>query len=235
MPPLEDDLQGYGDVPGYEEGLVPVGTHDGFDEHDAIRMEEVDQSLLPQVDAMQVGTTPAPRHATSTGKDREPIIQFPEEEEEHQSVEKERNQVNIMMNKHILRNMMQAMSQGSGSKSGSFGPRSSDMIPPMRGLSNLQVSFGSDGDVVMTSADRVLVKRAADDEEVQGGRLDLTLGLDYGGDREREGCQEERGDVQAHTSKLPVGEQGPGQRIVRTGHVKAEIKARPNVWSRQVQ
>jgi hypothetical protein len=104
MPPLEDDLQGYGDVPG----LVPVGIHDGFDEHDAIRMEQVDQNLLPQVDAMQVGTTPAPRHATSTGKDREPIIQFPEEEEEeeHQSIEKERNQVNIMMNKHILGNMM---------------------------------------------------------------------------------------------------------------------------------
>jgi hypothetical protein len=65
----------------------------------------------------------------------------------------------------------------------------------MRGLSNLQISFGLDGDVVMTSADRVLGKHATDDEEVQGGRLDLTLGLDYGGDREREGCQEERGDV----------------------------------------
>jgi hypothetical protein len=158
---------------------------------------------------MQVGTAPAPRHATSIGKDREPIIQF-REEGEHQSVEKERSQVNITMNKHILGNMMQAMSQGPGSKSGSFGPRSSVMIPPMRGLSNLQVSFGSDGDVVMTPADRVLGKRAADDEEVQGGRLDLTLGLNYGGDREREGGQEERGDVQAHTCKPPIGEQGPG-------------------------
>jgi hypothetical protein len=158
---------------------------------------------------MQVGTAPAPRHATSTGKDREPIIQFPEEEE-HQSVKKERSQVNISMNKHILGNMMQAMSQGSGSKSGSSRPRSSDMIPPMRGLSNLQVSSGSDGDVVMTPVDRVLGKRVVDDEEVQGGRLDLTLGLKYGGDREREGCHEERGDVQAHTRKLPVGERGPG-------------------------
>jgi hypothetical protein len=211
-----------------------VGIHDGFDEHDAIRTEEVDQNLLPQVDAMQVGSVPAPRHATSIGKDRELIIQFPEEEE-HQSGDRERNQINLTMNKHILGNMMQAMSQGSGSKSGSFGPRSSDMIPPMRGLSNLQVSFGSDGDVVMTPADGVLGKRPADDDEVQGGRLDLTLGLNYGGVREREGCQEEQGDVQAHTSRTPVGEQRPGQRIVHTGHVKSEKKARPNVWSRPAQ
>jgi hypothetical protein len=123
---------------------------------------------------MQVGNNPAPRHATAIGKDREPIIQFPEEEE-NQPVVNDRNQVNILMNKHILGSMMQAMSQGSGSKSGSFGPRSSDMIPPMRGLSNLQVSFGSDGDVVMTSAERVLGKRAAEDEEVQGGGLTSPL------------------------------------------------------------
>jgi hypothetical protein len=105
----------------------------------------------------------------------------------------------------------------------------------MRGLSNLQVSFGSDGDVVMTPADRVLGKRAADDDEVQGGRLDLTLGLNYGGVRVREGRQEEQGDVQAHMSRTPAGERGPGQRIVRTVHVKAGKKARPNVWSRQAQ
>jgi hypothetical protein len=90
-------MPGYGDAAGYEEGLVPVGIHDGFDEHDAIRTEEVDQNLLPQVEAMQVGSVPAPRHATSIGKDREPIIQFPEEEE-HQSGDRERNQINLTMN-----------------------------------------------------------------------------------------------------------------------------------------
>jgi hypothetical protein len=55
------------------------------------------------------------------------------------------------------------------------------MIPPLRGLSNLQVSFGLVQDVNMYQADTILGKRAAEEEEVQGGRLDLTLGLNYGG------------------------------------------------------
>jgi hypothetical protein len=42
MPPLEDDIPGYGDVPGFNEGLVPVGIHDGFDETEHAAMEEVD-------------------------------------------------------------------------------------------------------------------------------------------------------------------------------------------------
>jgi hypothetical protein len=98
--------------------------------------------LLPKVDAMQMGSTPNHRHATSIGREKEPIVQFLEEDE-LQSKAEEDGQVNITVNKHVLGNVMQAMNFGSGSRSGSLGPHSSDMIPPMRGISNLQVSFGS--------------------------------------------------------------------------------------------
>jgi hypothetical protein len=59
-------------------------------------------------------------------------------------------------------------------------PTSSDMIPTVKGLSNLQVSFGSGSDVSMTPADSVLGKRMAEgnDEPVQKLELSLRLGLD---------------------------------------------------------
>jgi hypothetical protein len=74
-----------------------------------------------------------------------------------------------------------------------LGPRSSDMIPAMCGLSNLQVSFGSATDVQMANGDTVLGKRAAgEEEEVQGERLDLSLCLNYRNDA-LEGQQRKRG------------------------------------------
>jgi hypothetical protein len=83
----------------------------------------------------------------------------------------------------------------------------------------------------MTPAYTVLRKRAADDEEVQGEHLDLTLGLNYGGgmlvDGNQEGRQE---DPHAQPSEHLMMDEGRDRRFVRTGHVK---KARPNVWSRQ--
>jgi exonuclease III len=66
------------------------------------------------------------------------------------------------------------------------------MIPALRGLSNLQVSFGSATDVSMAIADSVLGKRlAGEEEEVQGAALDLSLGLTYRGTAEG-GRSEER-------------------------------------------
>jgi hypothetical protein len=118
MPPLEDDL------PAYDDGLVPVGAHDGFDDNEELRMEEVDQNLLPKVDTMQMGSTLDHRHATSIGREKEPIVQFPEEDE-LQSKEEKDDHVKFMVNKQILGNVMQAMSYGSGSRSGSRGPHSS--------------------------------------------------------------------------------------------------------------
>jgi hypothetical protein len=54
------------------------------------------------------------------------------------------------------------------------------MIPAVKGLSSLQVSFGSGSDVSMTPADSVLGKRMTEgnDEPVQKLELSLGLGLD---------------------------------------------------------
>jgi hypothetical protein len=61
MPPLEEDEPDYGDGP------IPVGAHDGFDETEAMAIEEVDQNLLPKIDAMQMGSTPAENCMNSVG------------------------------------------------------------------------------------------------------------------------------------------------------------------------
>jgi hypothetical protein len=177
MPPLEEDGPVYGDGP------IPVGVHDGFDETEAMAIEEVDQNLLPKIDAMQVGSTLAENRADAMGRDREPIIQFPEDDE-NQAGEKE-------------------------------------------------VSFGS-ADVHMTES--ILGKRAAEEEEVQGERLELSLGLNYGGaskpavsemgDRDRLGGQAANQEKKACETK---------QKIVKTGHTNTGKKARPHVWSRQAQ
>ncbi|KAK1683368.1 hypothetical protein QYE76_044216 [Lolium multiflorum] len=49
------------------------------------------------------------------------------------------------------------------------------MIPALQGLSSLQVSFGSVNDVHMQPADTILGKRMADEQEVQGERLELAI------------------------------------------------------------
>jgi hypothetical protein len=72
---------------------------------------------------------------------------------------------------------------------------------------------------------------------VQGNRLELSLGLDYGGgrlnDHHKKGKQQpssgERG------SRPHRGGRGSTQKMVATGHVSSGKKARPNVWSRQEQ
>jgi hypothetical protein len=203
MAPLEEDEPAYGDGP------IPVGAHDGFDETEAMAIEEVNQNLLPKIDAMQMGSTPAKNCMNSVGTAREPIIQFPEDDE-NQREEHEVNPVMINVHPFVVGNVMQAMSHGSGSKGGLHGPHSSDMIPPMKGLSTLQVSFGS-ADVNMVAADSILGKRAAKEEEVQGERLELSLGLNYGdasmptsagmGGRDKQGGQAARQEADTRETK----------------------------------
>jgi hypothetical protein len=111
------------------------------------------------------------------------------------------------------------------------------MIPAMRGLSNLQVSFGSALDVQMANADTVLGKRSAgEEEEVQGERLDLSLGLNYRDDA-IEGQQQKRGRkqmcAQGQTMKLASDATGCTKKMMPTGHVTSSKQAKPNVWLRR--
>jgi hypothetical protein len=78
------------------------------------------------------------------------------------------------------------------------------MIPALRGLSNLQVSFGSATDVTMIAADTILGKRpAGEEDEVQGQCLDLSLGLNYGSGAP--GGSNQRGRNQKKNQKTTTG------------------------------
>jgi hypothetical protein len=76
--------------------------------------------------------------------------------------------------------MHETQVDATGNRRTTSRPHSSDMIPAVRRLSNLEVSYGSGSDVSMTAADSVLGKRLAGDTEVPEQRLELCLGLGYG-------------------------------------------------------
>jgi hypothetical protein len=77
-----------------------------------------------------------------------PIIQFLEEEGQELGVV-EAGRVQLTIDHTVLEHMQQIPDVNRGDK-GVVGPTPSDMIPALRGLSSLQVSFGSASDVVMT-------------------------------------------------------------------------------------
>jgi hypothetical protein len=234
MPPLEDI------VPG--DFLQPIGVDDDFDEEEKAVEEDVEQNLLAKIDPMQVDgrvqeaslVCAGGQSGELKGKDAEPIIQFPEDDIVASGNDRQ-NHANLFINPNILAHMQQL---SGGSRGGPGGPTASDMIPALRGLSDLHVSFGSATDIPMVPADTILGKRSAiEEEEVQGNRLELSLGLDYGGgrlnDHHKKGKQQQ--SPGGRGSRPRRGGRGGTQKMVATGHVSSGKKARPNVWSRQEQ
>jgi hypothetical protein len=232
MPPLEDIVPG--DI------FQPIGIDDGFDDDEQAVEEDVEQNLLNKIDSMQMeGQVQGAERKQTPGQPRElmgrpsvPIIQFPEEDNAAVA-ENRQGQANLFINPNILAHMQQ---MSGDSRGGTLGPTASDMIPALRGLSNIHVSFGSATDVAMTPVDSILGKRSAtEEEEVQGNRLELSLGLNYG-ERDVDG-QQKRGKQQQASggrgSKPQRGGRGGTQKMKATGHVSTGKKARPNVWSRQ--
>jgi hypothetical protein len=61
--------------------------------------------------------------------------------------------------------ILNAMKPDAGQKSAPAGPRLSDMIPAIWGLSAMEFSQGSGSDVSMSNGDSVLGKRIAEDTE----------------------------------------------------------------------
>jgi hypothetical protein len=112
------------------------------------------------------------------------------------------------------------------------------MIPAMQGLSDLQVSFGSMSDVSMPAADTILGKRTAEEQEVQGQRLDLSLGLHYAatddGGTPKKGKKQgvERRQTEKGSTDLVYKR---AKKPTPTGHKPTGNLTRPNVWSRQAQ
>jgi hypothetical protein len=138
---------------------------------------------------------------------------------------------------NMLRHMSPWLHQGMDGAMSS--PASSDMIPAMRNLSNTTVSLTSMTDVDMLIPDSVLGKRGADEPEVQGQKLELSLGLSYG---TRDGGVQKKGKKEGHhQERRDTGKMKAGSNLVyerkkaATGHGASGQLARPNVWSRQQQ
>jgi hypothetical protein len=241
MPPLEDDI-----IPGV---IDAYGNRVG---HDTAEQEE-ETRLAAKVEAMQMDTnepgvrSAKPLCAQTQGnqislKDASlPLVEFPDEEDEADDVHTD--QVQVTMTKDMLAKLQQAQSQAhqvlkERQMSQSFGPRQSDMISALQGMSSLQVSFGSVNDVSMQAADTVLGKRAADEEEVQGEQLDLSLGMNYG--QKKSGGTPKKGRMQEQEME-PAGQHPVARVYTRnknqapSGHKPTGHLTRPNVWSRQAQ
>lgn len=230
MPPLEDDL-----VPNSATALV---HDDGLEGEEIPATVEAELNLAAQVDAMQMNSGQGMQpDAELRSKDAsQPIIQFPEEDGQG-SDKVHSHQFNIEMTADMLANMQRFQHvhrAASGSSYRERGPRPSDMIPALRDLSNLQVSFGSVSDVSMLPADTVLGKRGAEEQEVQGKRLELSLGLDYGGGHEDD--TQRRGKMQKSEQKRTMEVvYTRAKKQTATGHSPTGNLTRPNVWSRQEQ
>jgi hypothetical protein len=225
MPPLmEDPLQ---------DGVVP-------EEADGSMQAEVESSLVAQVDAMLVTAEMGAQTNQSERDASKPIIQFPDEDG-HEADAAQNQHTHIGMTADMLAHVYRMQVQqgaGSGSSSWPRGPRSSDMIPALHGLSDLQVSFGSASDVAMYPADTILGKRNAEEPEVQGDRLDMARGRDDDG--QREGGTSKKGKIQG--SAHGQGERREVELFYRrnrkqtaTGQKPSGNLTRPNVWSRQGQ
>jgi hypothetical protein len=187
---------------------------------------EVETTLAAGVDAM-------------LRDEASPIIEFPEDEG-LPAYHTQGNPVRVTMTEDMFSNFHR-MYAGNGAASGGSswrgGPRVSDMIPALHGLSSLQVSFGSVSDTAMAPADTVLGKHAAEEQEVQGERRELSSGLNHAG--EEAATPPKKGKTSASPGK-PEEVNKPKvytrtKNMAATGHKHSGKLTRPNVWSRQEQ
>jgi hypothetical protein len=197
MPPLEDD-------PDF---LVAMQARDADREQQV--PAEVEATLAAGVDAMLVDQSQGMQPQPQGGRDAAvPIISFPDEEEVH-SGQLQDKPVRVCMTEDMLSNLQRmhggTASMASGGRSWHSGPRASDMIPALQGLSSLQVSFGS-ADTAMVPADTILGKRTAEEQEVQGERREFPDELDYMG-REA-GTPPKKGKVQVAPRAQPAASKG---------------------------
>jgi hypothetical protein len=164
MPPLMDDpLATLHDVT-----VAQKEAHEEIGEVERLIPQEVESTLASKVGAMVMDPGHGAQVCTDlVGKDASiPIVQFPDED--GQGDETERTPpVHVEMTADMLAHMQRMHARHNSMVGGSNwerGPRPSDMIPALQGLSSLQVSFGSVNDVSMTPADTILGKRGAEEQ-----------------------------------------------------------------------
>lgn len=136
--------------------------------------------------------------------------------------------------------LLQSMrAHSGGSQDRDATPHSSDMIPALKGLSQTGLSQKSDSDVSMPAADSGLGKRTAEEKELQGQKLDLSLALTLNvptGAKQKRRKKGETADTQGNQKDTATD--GIAARTRRKSASDPAQKAnltRPNVWARQEQ
>jgi hypothetical protein len=156
----------------------PVDDRDGFDARECRTDERVEKDLAATVDRMKLMLGQQGKEPTRA--DMVPdSLQMPGAPNFVQGD----GSGTVMMD--IAPEAVQFMRESNANlalnQGGRSGPTSSDMIPAFRGLSNLEVSFGSGSDVSMTAADSILGKRTTEGGDMPAQKLELSLGLGIGG------------------------------------------------------
>jgi hypothetical protein len=205
-----------------------VDAYDGFDTHERGTEAMVEDNLINTVNKLQL-------QLGSKNDAADPMPGEPNVVEGGAS-----NGAVLEGTPLAMQFMQNAARTFSGDKQATSGPHSSDMIPAIRGLAYVQ-----DSDVSMSAADSVLGKRTAEENEVQGGKLDLSLGLNYdaggggqpkkgkigGGQRQKPEAREMK-DMGARPEDVVMTRT---RRKIATGHAATDNLTRSRAWSRQAQ
>jgi hypothetical protein len=206
-----------------------VDAHDGFDTNERNTEPAVEENLADTVNKLQLklNQQEEPKGKASMGRDNNRMPGMPQFVMGVGS-----GTVQLEVAPEARRFMQETQVDATGNRRTTSGPHSSDMIPAVRGLSNLEVSYGSGSDVSMTTADSVLGKRLAGDTEVPEQRLELCLGLGYGAVA---GAKSKRGKKGEHMEMKMDSVVTRTRWRSSTGHAPSDNLTRPNDGSRQEQ
>jgi hypothetical protein len=213
-----------------------VDAHDGFEDQECRTKEEIEAALARTVESMNLklnqerGTAKANQLPSDTNM-RPGMPCF------EQGGASTGAQVSVIPD--AVKLLQYLPMQSGGSRGNGSEPQLSDMIPALRDLSQIGLSLTSDFDVWMPASDTVLGKRMAEEQEMQGQKLNLSLALTYsaptGGKTKRgrkgasSGAQGDQKDMVAD------GVAARTRNKIATSHLQPANLTRPNVWSRQEQ
>jgi hypothetical protein len=210
-----------------------VDAQDGFEEEERRTGEEEEAALANTVNKLQLKLS----KSTGDGVGAVQGVDVLEGEAMHgQGGGSGKTEVVLAPNAIQIMQSMLGPDQGSRGS----GPHSSDMIPPMRGLSQIGLSQNSGSDVSMTEADSILGKRMAAEDcaaEAPGQKLDLSLALNYSvpsGGKPKKG-RKAGATAGAGEQKEPSEDSVAARtrRKIATGHVAPGTLTRSNGGPRQ--
>jgi hypothetical protein len=210
----------------------PVDAHDGFEGEERRAGQEEEADLANTVNRLQLNLSKGTEQGATAaagldGPNGEAIFE--------KGGGSGKTEVALAPNAmQIMQTVLGQVQDSRGS-----GPHSSDMIPPLRGLSHIGLSQNSGSDVSMSEADSILGKRMAAEKgaaEASEQKLDLSLALNYapGGGKQKKvrkaACTAVAGE-QKETSEDNVAART--RRKIATGHVAPGTLTRSNGGPRQ--